>query len=183
MLAKIEWDQFAIKELVGELYVNRMLLLLSIPTGKDVTTFCRPKLQDIIRSYARGYCFEAHILSKLPRYCGKTFIPASHHIFRSRHVPHWHNYTTGPFNLKFISQSVAYTEYFINFKGPIDDWELLGEILTAKVWVLIGVSIRAKGSCQIPGRKPEGFGRTTCPTDIAHEMDKNDAAVANAMES
>lgn len=160
-----------------------MLLPLSVPTGEDVPTFFGPKLQDIIRSYARGHCFEAHILSELPRYCGKTFIPTSHHIFLSRHAPHWHNFTTGPFNIKFINQTVTYTEYFINFKGSIDDWELLGETLATKVWVLNDVAIRARGASQIPGRQPEGFGRTIAPTNIVHEMEEDNAAVADAMES
>lgn len=151
------------------------------PQEKMCQHFFGAKLQDIIRSYARGHCFEAHILSELPRYCGKSFIPASHHIFLSRHTLNWYNYTTGPFNLKLINQTVTYTEYFINFKGPTDDWELLGEALTTKVWVFNDVAIRARGSSQIPGKKSEGFGRTICPTDVIYEMDEDDAAIVEAM--
>lgn len=99
-----------------------MLLLLSIPTREDVPLFFGPKLQAMIRAYARGHAFEAHIISELPRYNGKEVVPATHNILLSFHKPHWLNYTIGPFNLSQLSEPKTYKDYFVNFKGPIDDW-------------------------------------------------------------
>lgn len=83
LLAKIDWDQFSIKELVGDLFFNGILSLLSISTGEDVPLFFGPKLQAMIRAYARGHGFEAYIIYKLPRYNGKEVFPAAQYFTKS----------------------------------------------------------------------------------------------------
>lgn len=74
-----------------------MLLLLSVDEEEDVPKFFGPKLQELIRGYAKDGPFEAHIISEIPRYHGRKIMPATHHILLSRSRPHWNSYTTGPF--------------------------------------------------------------------------------------
>lgn len=130
LLARIDWKLFGLKHLVTELFYNDMLLLLSIDE-EEVPEFFGPKLQELIRGYAKGGPFEAHIIFEIPRYHGKKIIPATHHILLSKSRSHWNSYTIGPFQLHHAYTNS--THYFVDFKGPTDDWELLAETLTAKV--------------------------------------------------
>ncbi|AXS67832.1 ORF4 [Dioscorea nummularia-associated virus] len=175
LMAKVNWAIFEPKPLVAELFFHGMLLLLSLTEMEDIPDFFGPKLQNLLRQYKRDGNCEIHIISELPRIRGNNILPATHHILLSRTFPRWLNYTSGPFNTKSIGDILYYTEYFVNFKGPSDDWELLGETLTAKVWVLHGIASRCRSITSIPGRQAEGFAITQ-PVNLTDEMDLEGAS-------
>lgn len=108
--------------------------------------------------------------------------PATHNILLSRHKPRWLNYSEAPFNHSQLGEYITFCNYFVNFKGPTNDWELLGETLIARVWVLNGVAIRSRSIGPIPSRRFEGFGKQIQPADVSREMDEDSASILEAME-
>lgn len=99
----------------------------------------------------------------------------------SRSTPHW-LYYGNPYDFTKIDETQTYSEYFVNVKGPDDEWELLGETQLVKVCVLNGVAIRCRSYSKIPGRKVEGLGVATIgrrnrlypPDESDEDMGEND---------
>lgn len=171
LLGKIDLGELRIKPLVNDLFHNGMLLLLRIPENTNIPDFFGPRLQECLRAFSRGKTFFLHFISELPKMNSEgDFTPATHNIFLSRTEPKWFYYKWNEYDFTNFCENQWFTGYSPNFKGPDDEWELLMETSTAKVWVLHGIAIMSRSHGPIPGRKHVGWNLDIQPINLQEEL-------------
>lgn len=177
LLGKIDWSELRIKPLVNDLFHNGMLLLLRIPENTDIPDFFGPRLQECFRAFSRGKAFFLHFISEIPKMNNEgDFFPATHNIFLSRAEPRWFYYRWNEYDFTNFCEHQWFSAYSPNFKGPDDEWELLTETITAKVWVLHGIAIMSRSHGPIPGRKNEGWNIDIQPINLQEELANDNMA-------